>query len=239
MRYMTKEWYERMQNTDRHLWTRVSKKAEFFSEDYFQEIYKREEKNWLKHKKKIAKFQKVELDPELAKECFAQKFENDVKALKDTLPKELLDKIADIRVLALYYATEEVKEKLAEWCEQNEKSMLEAPEAYRREYEEQFGEKAPAFVKELHLHDCEVLSCERTGQDVVLTIDNEGGFTDIKEIRMKNCDVLTQDAPLTGAWCLDEEIYRDGERFEIHFLMKQETLIDYIVRVDDLEYLYD
>jgi hypothetical protein len=233
---MTKEWYERTQNINRHLWTRASKKAEVFSEDYFRELYRREEKNWLKRQKEIAKFQKVDLDPELERECFAQIFQNDVQALKDTLPKELLDKIADVRVLALYYATEEVKEKLVGWCEQNEKIMRETPEAYWREFEKQFGENAPAFIKELNLHDCEVQSCERIGQDVVLHIDNEGGFTDIREIRMKNCEVLMQDAPLSGARCLYEEIYRTGERFEIHFLMQQETLIDYIVRVDDLEY---
>ena len=56
---------------------------------------------------------------------------------------------------------------------------------------------------------------------------------------MKNCDVIKQDAPLHGAWCLYEEIYKAGEKFEIHFLLDKNKLIDYIIVADDLEYQYD
>jgi hypothetical protein len=48
MKYMTKEWYETMQNTGFHLLLRVSKNAEVLSEDYFKKLYKREEKAWLR-----------------------------------------------------------------------------------------------------------------------------------------------------------------------------------------------
>lgn len=84
------------------------------------------------------------------------------------------------------------------------------------------------------------MSCRKDGKDIVLFIDNSHGFTKINKIRMKNCNVIKQDAPLHGAWCLYEEIYKSGEKYEIHFLLlRKNKLIDYIVLVDDIDFQYD
>ena len=159
--------------------------------------------------------------------------------MKEKLPEEIIDKVADIRVLALNYASAEVKKDITSFCKQNEKNVRSALDAYQRQYRKQFKTKAPAFAEELNLHDCEVRSCRRIGNDVVMTLDNSGGFTNITRIRMKNCEVITQDSSLHGVWCLYEEIYKTGEKYEIHFLMEKNKLIDYIVSVDDLEYQYE
>ena len=47
MKYLTKEWYDTMQKTGLHLLLKVSKKAEVFSEEFFRELYEREENKWL------------------------------------------------------------------------------------------------------------------------------------------------------------------------------------------------
>ena len=57
MKYMTKDWYETMQKTDLHLLLKVSKKAAVFSEDYFKELYKREEKKWLQLQSEVSEVQ--------------------------------------------------------------------------------------------------------------------------------------------------------------------------------------
>ena len=230
MKYMTKDWYETMQKTYLHLLLKVTKKAEVYSEDYFKELYKREEKKMLK----IQTF-----DSERERKNFRQAFRNNIKVLKEKLPEEIIDKVADIRVLALNYASAEVKKDITSFCKQNEKNVRSASDAYQRQYRKQFKTKAPAFAKELNLHDCEVRSCRRIGNDVVITLYNGGGFTNITRIRMKNCEVITQDSALHGARCLYEEIYKTGEKYEIHFLMEKNKLIDYIVSVDDLEYQYE
>lgn len=283
MKYLTKEWYETMQKTDLHLLLKVSKTAEAFSEEYFRELYKREEKNWLKLQKDVSevKFEDIypedyhaaypdgtpleeslleearksyfeqreqarlkfnnrpEFNIEEKKKRFKQSFRYNLKRLKNSLPESILLKVADIRVLALNYASREVKQEITQFCKQNEKSTRAAMAAYQKQYRKQFKTGAPAFVEELNLHDCNVLSCRRAGNDVVMVLDNSEGFTNISTIRIKNCVVIKQDAPLHGAWCLYEEIYKAGESFEIHFLLDKNKLIDYIIVADDLEYQYD
>ncbi len=283
MKYLTKEWYETMQKTDLHLLLKVSKTAEAFSEEYFRELYKREEKNWLKLQKDVSevKFEDIypedyyaaypdgtpleeslleeagksyfeqreqarlkfnnrpEFNIEEKKKRFKQSFRYNLKRLKNSLPESILLKVADIRVLALNYASREVKQEITQFCKQNEKSTRAAMAAYQKQYRKQFKTGAPAFVEELNLHDCMVLSCRRAGNDVVMVLDNSGGFTNISTIRIKNCVVIKHDAPLHGAWCLYEEIYKAGESFEIHFLLDKNKLIDYIIVADDLEYQYD
>ena len=283
MKYLTKEWYETMQKTDLHLLLKVSKTAEAFSEEYFRELYKREEKNWLKLQKDVSevKFEDIypedyhaaypdgtpleeslleearksyfeqreqarlkfnnrpEFNIEEKKKRFKQSFRYNLKRLKNSLPESILLKVADIRVLALNYASREVKQEITQFCKQNEKSTRAAMAAYQKQYRKQFKTGAPAFVEELNLHDCNVLSCRRAGNDVVMVLDNSEGFTNISTIRIKNCVVIKQDAPLHGAWCLYEEIYKAGESFEIHFLLDKNKLIDYIIVADDLEYQYE
>ena len=178
-------------------------------------------------------------DSEQGKKNFKKSYFNNLKYLKNNLPEPILLKVADIRVLALDYASREVKQEITQFCKQNEKSIHEAMAAYQKQYREQFKIDAPAFAEKLSLHDCEVLSCRKTRNDVVMVLDNSESFTRICKIKMKNCDVIKQDAPLHGAWCLYEEIYKSGEKYEIHFLMQKNKLIDYIIAADDLEYQYD
>ena len=280
MKYMTKEWYLTAQRTSLHLMLEVSKKAESFSEDFFRELYKREEKKWLECGKELYEFRfedifpeefcaeyadgapleesefeeakkayleqrerarehfenKPEFNPEQERKNFKRSLLSSINNLKKTLPEDILRKVADIRVLALDVASREVKQEITKYCKQNEKRVNSAIEAYRKEYNKQFESNAPSFGSEISLHDCEVLSCRKKGNDVVLTVDNSGGFTNISQIRMKNCTVIKQDAPLHGACCLYEEIYKTGEQYEIHFLLQKTELIDYIVTTDGLEF---
>ena len=178
-------------------------------------------------------------DPDRERKYFRQLFRYNVKDLKNCLPESILLKVADIRVLALNYASREVKQEITQFCKQNEKSTRAAMTAYQKQYRKQFKTVVPAFAEDLNLHDCEVLSCRRSGDDIVMVLDNSGGFTNISTIRMKNCNVIKQDAPLRGARYLYEEIYKAGERFEIHFLLDKNKLVDYIIVADDLEYQYD
>lgn len=64
MKYMTKEWYETAQKTDLHLLLKVSRKAEQFSEDYFQRLYQKEEANWLTMQRQVSELSFDEAFPE-------------------------------------------------------------------------------------------------------------------------------------------------------------------------------
>ena len=72
--------------------------------------------------------------------------------------------------------------------------------------------------------------------DLILTLDNSDGFTNIKQIIFKDCTVLKQDSSLHGAWWLYDEIYKTDKGYEIHALLQNKQLIDFIVNATDVEY---
>jgi len=76
MKYLTKEWYKTMQKTDMHLLLKTSKKAEIFSEEYYNELYKRKEKDWIKQQKDISNVKFEEAFPEYANTLFLSEDEH-------------------------------------------------------------------------------------------------------------------------------------------------------------------
>jgi hypothetical protein len=256
MKYMTKEWYETSQNTFLHLSLKVSKKAEVFSEDYFRNLYKSEEKAWLRllesysdeelekiypgeFQTKYADGRQLELSEiEKGKKVyFKQALQSNIKRLKRNLPDEILQKIADIRVLALDRASADIKKEITAYCKANKKAVDSAMNAYRKEYKMSFKNGEPTFAENFDFHDCIVVACRKKGKDTVLTLDNSGGFTTINQIIFKNCSILKKDTPLHGAWWLYDEIYKTNDGYEIHTLLdKNGKLIDFIVYATDVEY---
>lgn len=175
-------------------------------------------------------------DPEQEKVKFREKLEFKIQHLEKMLPQEILQKVADIRVLALDYASDEVKKALTEYSESNRKAIEATQKAYWEEYKKIFKDEEPSFISNFKFHDCKVVSCLQKGEDTVITLDNTGGFTNIKEIILKNCIIQKLDAPLEGAWWLYDEIYKTDEGYEIHVLLEKKELIDFIVTVTDVEY---
>ena len=163
---------------------------------------------------------------------FKQAFRNRLNYLNKLLPEHILQKVADIRVLAMNVAAPEVKKEITAYCKQNKKFVFSTLDAYKKQLNKQFGPNAP-FEEELNLHDNVVLSCRKRGKDIVLTIDNSYGYSTFSTIVFKNCTVIKQDAPLHGAWFLYNEIYKSGDKFELHFLLeKHNKLIDYTILTD-------
>ena len=178
-------------------------------------------------------------DIEQARKNFRAGYKCNLKKLKENLPQDILTKVADIRVLALDYSSAQVKKEIAQYCKNNKKTVEKASKDYWKEYKKQFKSTPPTFAEEFNLHDCIVLSCRKKGKDIILSLDNSGGFTNIKEIRFKNCNVIKQDAPLHGAWCLYDELYKSGNRYEIHQLLYRNKPFEYIVSTDNVIFKYD
>jgi len=174
-------------------------------------------------------------DPEEEKKNFRRFFRNKVKQLKRSLPNEILEEVADIRVLALNRASAAVKKKITAYCRSNKKAVENALKAYSKEHRKKFRDKEPEFIDKFRFHDSKVISCRKKRNDILIKIES-GGFTDISQITFKNCSVLKQDAPLHGAWWLYDEIYKSGDRYEIHVLLTKNELIDFIVYATDVEF---
>lgn len=161
-----------------------------------------------------------------------------IKRLKKDLPDNILQKIADIRVLALDRACADIKKDITAYCEANKKAVESAMNEYRKENNKSFNGVRPAFADNLDFHDCKVVSCRKNGKSTILSLDNSGGFTTISKIIFKDCSILKQDAPLHGAWWLYEEIYKAEYGYEIHVLLKRAKLIDFIITATDVELGY-
>lgn len=177
-----------------------------------------------------------QFDPEKEKENFKQSFLNNVKRLKSSLPDEILRKVADIRVLALNRASASVKNEIAAYCRANKRAAERAMKTYYKEYQKNFKNGEPEFAKNFNFHDCKVISCRKRGNDVVITLDNSGGFTDLNQIIFKDCLIIKQDIPLHGAIWLYDEIYKSDNGYEIYVLLLKKELIDFIVTTADVKY---
>lgn len=282
MKYMTKEWYGTMQKTDFHLSLKVSKKAEVFSEAYFEKLYRREEKEWLELQEEVANVTFEEIypeefeihlentdgsliegseleelkreyfetreqaclsyeknppfDPEQEKKNFKEGFLYNIKHLRQNLPIEILEKVADIRVLALDRTSGQVKKEITAYCKANEEAVESAINAYWQEYKESFKNKEPDFAEAFDFHDCKVISCCTKDKDIILTLDNSGGFTRLSQVIFKDAAILKQDKLLDHAWWLYDEIYKTADGYEIHVLLEENELINFIVKASDVEY---
>lgn len=262
MRYCTKEWYETMQKTDLHLLLKSTKKAEVFSEEYYQRLYAKEEAEFLKMKEEASnmnfedicseeefpsheEFEEarkgfeethVEFDPEKLKESFREGHNYNIEMLKSTLPEEILAKVADIRVLALDCCTDEVKKLIAKFCKENEKEFKRAFKELAKAEQNEFGENLPEFTNE-SLHDCGITALEKDGSDIILRLDNSDGYTDCTAIVFKNAEIIEQDGEIIGAWWLYDEIYNADNGFEIHALLSGDDLIYFTVKCEKTEFL--
>ncbi len=142
---------------------------------------------------------------------------------------------------------------------ENERSICEPMEAYRREYIKNFGKQEPDFGN-AHLHDSIVLSQRQEGGDLVMELEPD--MTDITRLVFKDCRVLHLDVfigrkksgsaakraailresePLKDAWWLYDEIYPTDGGYEIHILLDKGSfhLIEFTIQASEIELYRD
>ena len=105
MKYFTREWYNAMQKTYMYFVLKISKNAENFSEKYYKYLYEQEENKWIKFQEEVSTIKGDNFDLIQEKKYFNQIHNDNIKQLKSQLPTEILDEVADIRVLALNRAS--------------------------------------------------------------------------------------------------------------------------------------
>ncbi len=173
-------------------------------------------------------------DIEQQKKIFKKSFQCNLKLLKENLPTDILDEVADIRVLALNRASADIRRKITIFCKKNDKSCRNAMDTYWKNYKRTFRRYEPAFAEQFNFHDCRIISSRQEGNDFIIKLDNSGGFTSIKKIIFKDCIILKQDSILKNVWWLYDEIYKTDNGYEIHALLQGKEVIDFIVDVKDV-----
>ncbi len=282
MKYFTKEWYELCQKESYHFGIRADKRAETFSENYFEKLYKKAELAHLAmmersynvkfediypeefyfetmgdytpspeeieemrteyyERREVAKkaFEEMHrvFDPASEKRKFRRGWKYNIGIYNANLPREILDMVADVRVLALGVASEKVKKAITDFCNDNERSVKKTMSDYWKYYKKAFDENEPHFADGFDLHDCYVTSCHKSGKNIVMHL--EGGMTSTTRVVFRDAEVLCREEPLRSAWWLYDEIYKTDNGYEIHVLLHKKELVYFTVKCTDVEVYSD
>lgn len=213
MKYLTKKWYETMQKTDMHLLLKISKKAETFSEEYYNNLYEIEEKNWIKLHKDTSGITDIK---QLKKE-FKQLQENNIKSLKKKLPTSIINKVADIRVLALNRVSDTVKEEIIAYCQKQNIKVEKQIKDYAKYCNSQFKNKQyKALYNQLHLHDALITNIIKGKDKLIMELyDKE----EVKNISFEHYTIIEEEMNFINSYWLYEELYYIDNKYELHILL--------------------
>ena len=175
-------------------------------------------------------------DEDKLTESFLEMHNREVEELRQKLPAEILDQVADVRVLALGKATRKVKKMIDKYCAEDDRNFEKAFEYYSK-YWDSISDKIPDNIKENYdFHDCMILKIKNIGDDIVFELDNGGGFTDIKRIIYKKAEMIENNFAKDCYWMYDEIYLADGG-FELHISIDGENGYDYItLKASDVEF---
>jgi len=165
-------------------------------------------------------------DEEGIKQAFQEQLDWKINYSAKQLPSELLAKIADIRVYALGYCTEEVLEQLMHQSEEIERVINEATEAALKELQMQHIPEE--ISSKLNFHDCTVIGIEASN-NLVITLNTSGGFTENNRITFTKPNILLKEDGIIGKHWLYNELYRTDEGYELHVLFGGAHLAELII----------
>lgn len=247
MKYFTKEWYKIMQRTDTYVPLKTSKKAEKFSEKYYNELYKQEEKQWIKLQKEISNLTFKDIFPEhtydnklieakhknsqmhfcegmtfdlvQAKNKFSQLHKYNIKKLQQKLPPEILNKVADIRVLALDRATSSIKNEITAYCFKQKKLVQKALIDYQEYYDKGEKDDKCEEIQNLNLHDTVIKNIIKRKNKLIIELDVSEKNKYIKNITFQDYKIIEEELDFINGWCLYKEIYFLNNQYELHLLI--------------------
>lgn len=242
MKYFTKEWVELSQTTSIHLNLKNDEHAEFFSDEYFHQLYNQKLEE-LSIEEQISSNPFVDsYTPEQIDENMSKALIYKQKQIEKALPKEMLKKIADIRVFALGKATLEVINAVKQFCEKNNKVVRSTTEQYTNYLKKLAETYDKNIIMNINFHDCIIKDVKQSALYLSISFDNSGGFTDIEEITFENYRILKQESSLQNLVWLYEEIYETNGLYELHVIfMVQDTpemdLVEFIICAEHISFV--
>lgn len=170
-------------------------------------------------------------DEKKCKEEYKEAMEWNFLYQKESLPKEIYEQIADIRVFTLGYCTREIFRQLKKQSAENRKEMDRISKEYR---EAIVAQDIPGEIhSRVQFHDCTVTEL-LTENEVVIRFDTRGGFTNINKLTLVNPEIIKQEGEIVGSYWLYQELYRIDQGYELHVLFGGEPMHELIVRCADI-----
>lgn len=237
MKLLTKEWYRTMQDSALGVQLRVDDRAAECSEEVYRTLRAERLAQWLRDREEVCEVTEESFDPEKEWLLFGEFLDAELRTFQTRTPPAILQKVKDIRLLALGYCTREVYadfEAYRKLCQKwTEKTMDEAWNMRRAQGLEWTGEHS--------LHDSFVRLLEREGEDLLLglEVDEEATWPEIKAIRFRDAAVLKQERPVENAWWLYDEIWRTDDGCEVHALLwRDNEVFELTVACRDTELIW-
>ena len=237
MKLLTKAWYQTMQDSGLGTMLRADDRAAFFSEALFRELREEKLSDWLELRREFCADFGEAFDE--AGECrrFEESYQRELEALRTRTPEKILQKVADIRLMALGVCTEEVFDEMKSyraWCRRWTEKTLD--EAWNMRCAQGLDK---VWTGPHSLHDSLVVSLRREREDVLIEFerDEEATWPEIKAIRFHDGEVLKQEQPVENAWWLYDEIWRTEEGdYEFHALLwRNNSVFELTVRCREPE----
>jgi hypothetical protein len=237
MRYLTKEWYYTMNDSGLGVCLEADERAAECSEEMYQTLRAEKLARWLRDRKAVCEVLEQPFDPAGEERSFGEFCRNELEHYHARMPERILSKVADQRVLALGYCTEEVWQELEDFrreCEaRTEQTMEDAWNACKAAGLDKI------WTGEHSLHDSSVLSFGWDGKDLVLEFDREEEtWRTVRQIIFREASILTMEKSPEDAWWLYDEIHRSERGYEIHALLWQDGLAELTVECADVELVW-
>lgn len=221
MKYFTREWYEIMRCSQVINQLNITSQAEYFSEEYYRQLYMRRLTEYVEQMKELAyeagetfSRAKAELKFRIKTEQLEQKF-------NQHMSEEMLEQVADLRVLSLGSASMYVYTQIEKCCQQKQEDSEAVGMAYWQYFDEIYA-KIPTHLR---------ATCENALQDRVITKmktdDDQIVMTYCNDIwgraRICFCGVerFETDGDLVGSTWLYDEIYpfeNGGAQIDVLFV---------------------
>lgn len=247
MRYLTQEWYKLCRKTDLHYGLEVHPLAGSLSDTLFTRLYQEKEDEYLNLKRELYHTNPrlmLEIDPQVTDSDkkdpfnhedaiidFREQFKQSLGGLRNLLSPAIYEQIADPRLYALGYCTEEILDLVTAYSQANEAEVnriLEAFEVAQR------AEDLPAHLAEdFGAHNAKVLKLEKS-EDLVLKLDPSGSFTDCTEISFINADIKKIEGTIEGSYWIYSELYRADVKYEAHILFSGDSIGELVVTCDEI-----
>ena len=176
---------------------------------------------------------RLPFDAEETKKLFAQTQQTQIKAYESSLPEEILDKIADLRVFTLGYCSAEVMKSLKKFEGDAEKRLRRIESAALKALK---AENLPEeTVDKISFHDCVVTETVRENQDLILKFDTKGGFSSFDKMILRNAEIVLSEETLVGGRWLCEELYGAENGYELHVMFEGKNFFEIMEKGGDLK----
>jgi len=206
MKYFTQQWYYDCQKSDIYFDLEVSDEAKDYDEIYFQKLYQ----------ERLKEYSKFAFALNMNIEEYADMRYSWSLLKLNYLPINIINLIVDIRVAALGYVTQDVFEKITEFCKNIETQTNKTTDMY-----EDYYKNIKNIIPERILyplsrqHDAEINKIGFVKKDFIIKTEQYDGkylFT------FKNAKVQKNIVKMGYLTWVYEEIYLKDDGYQVHIL---------------------